>query len=69
MISPLLSHLLIPYIIAMLLAIMMGGSETGPAFSAAYGANGIRKNLNPVLFEQNELFCIILKIFSNVPYQ
>ena len=50
MISPLLSHLLIPFIIAMFLAINMGGSGTGTAFSAAYGANIIRKSLIPGLF-------------------
>ncbi len=50
MISPLFTHLLIPFIIAMLLAITMGGSGTGPAFSAAYGANVIRKSLIPGLF-------------------
>ena len=50
MISPLLSHLLVPFIIAMFLAINMGGSGTGPAFSAAYGANIIRKSLIPGLF-------------------
>jgi len=50
MVSPLLGHLLIPFIIAMFLAINMGGSGTGPAFSAAYGANVIRKSLIPGLF-------------------
>jgi sulfate permease len=50
MISPLFSHLLIPFIIAMFLAITMGGSGTGPSFSAAYGANIIRKSLIPGLF-------------------
>lgn len=50
MISPLFNHLLIPFIIAMFLAITMGGSGTGPAFSAAYGANIIRKSLIPGLF-------------------
>lgn len=50
MISPLFNQLLIPYIIAMLLAITMGGSGTAPAFSAAYGANVIRKSLIPGLF-------------------
>lgn len=50
MISPLLNHLLIPFIIAMFLAITMGGSGTAPAFSAAYGANVIRKSLIPGLF-------------------
>ncbi len=34
----------------MLLAITMGGSGTGPSFSAAYGANIIRKSLIPGLF-------------------
>jgi len=42
--------LLIPFIIAMFLAITMGGSGTAPAFSAAYGANVIRKSLIPGLF-------------------
>lgn len=50
MLSPLFSHLLIPYIIAMFLAVTMGGSGTAPAFSAAYGANVIRKSLIPGLF-------------------
>ena len=50
MISPMFSHLLIPFIIAMVLAITMGGSGTAPAFSAAYGANVIRKSLIPGLF-------------------
>lgn len=48
--SPLFSNLLIPYIIAMFLAINMGGSGTAPSFSAAYGANVIRKSLIPGLF-------------------
>jgi sulfate permease len=34
----------------MFLAINMGGSGTGPAFSAAYGANVLRKSLIPGLF-------------------
>lgn len=50
MISPLFSHLLIPFLIAMLLAMTMGGSGTAPSFSAAYGANVIRKTLIPGLF-------------------
>jgi len=50
MLSPLINYLLIPYIIAIFLAITMGGSGTGPAFSAAYGANVIRKSLIPGLF-------------------
>lgn len=50
MLSPLFSHLLIPFIIAMFLAMTMGGSGTAPAFSAAYGANVIRRSLVPGLF-------------------
>ena len=50
MVSPLFSHLLIPFIIAMFLAVTMGGSGTGPAFSAAYGANVLRRSLIPGLF-------------------
>lgn len=50
MISPLFNHLLIPFILAMFLAITMGGSGTGPAFSAAYGANVVKKSLIPGLF-------------------
>jgi sulfate permease len=45
-----LTLLLIPFIIAMFLAINMGGSGTAPAFSAAYGANVIKKSLIPGLF-------------------
>jgi len=48
--SPIFNHLLIPYIVAMLLAITMGGSGTAPAFSAAFGANVIRKSIIPGLF-------------------
>ncbi len=50
MISPLFSHLLIPFLVAIFLAINMGGSGTAPAFSAAYGSNIIRKSLIPGLF-------------------
>lgn len=48
--SPIFNQLLIPYVIAMILAMAMGGSGTAPAFSAAYGANVIRKSLIPGLF-------------------
>ncbi|PLX22458.1 MAG: anion permease [Marinilabiliales bacterium] len=41
---------IIPFIIAIFLAINMGGSGTGPSFSAAFGANIIRKGLIPGLF-------------------
>lgn len=50
MISPIFDQLLIPYLAAMVLAITMGGSGTAPAFSAAFGANVIRKSLIPGLF-------------------
>lgn len=42
--------LLIPFLIAMFLAINMGGSGTSPSFSAAYGADVIKKELIPGLF-------------------
>lgn len=45
-----MNHLLLPFIIAMFLAINMGGSGTGPSFSVAYGANVIKRNLIPGLF-------------------
>jgi len=47
MFSPMLSILLIPFFVAMFLAINMGGSGTTPSFSAAYGANIVRKDLIP----------------------
>ncbi len=50
MISPLFSYLLIPFLIGIFLAINMGGSGTAPSFSAAYGANIIRKSLIPGFF-------------------
>ncbi len=40
----------IPFLLAMFVAINMGGSGTAPAFSAAYGANVIRKSAIPGLF-------------------
>lgn len=46
----LFNQILIPFIIAMFLGITMGGSGTGPAFSAVYGANVTRKSLIPGLF-------------------
>jgi len=50
MISPIFNQLLIPYLAAMILAMTMGGSGTAPAFSAAFGANVIRRSLIPGLF-------------------
>jgi len=48
--STLFGYFLIPLIIALFLAITMGGSGTGPSFSAAYGANVVRKSAIPGLF-------------------
>ncbi len=48
--SPLFNQLLLPFVLAMFLALTMGGSGTAPAFSAAYGANVLRKSLIPGLF-------------------
>lgn len=45
-----LSMILIPLIIAMFLAVNMGGSGTAPSFSAAYGSGIIRCDLIPGLF-------------------
>jgi sulfate permease len=50
MISPLFSHLLIPFLVAMFLAINMGASGTAPSFAAAYGANIVRRFSIPGLF-------------------
>lgn len=50
MVSPLFNHLLIPFLIGIFLAINMGGSGTAPSFSAAYGANIIRKSIIPGFF-------------------
>jgi len=48
--SPMFSYLLIPLLVAFFLALNMGGSGTSPSFSAAYGANIIRRGLIPGLF-------------------
>ena len=52
MISPLFSHLLIPFLVAMFLAVNMGGSGTSPAFSAAYGANNVANEAGQLLQQQ-----------------
>lgn len=44
------SHFIVPFLISMFLAINMGGSGTGPAFSVAYGANVLKKTSIPALF-------------------
>ena len=41
---------ILPLLVAMFLAINMGASGTAPAFSAAYGASLVRKDLIPGLF-------------------
>ncbi len=50
MLDPVYSQLLLPFLIALFLAINMGGSGTAPSFSAAYGANLIPRSLIPGLF-------------------
>jgi sulfate permease len=47
--SELFNVITIPFLLAMFLAINMGGSGTAPAFSAAYGANVIKRTLIPGL--------------------
>ncbi len=46
----LFNELTIPFLLAMFLAVNMGGSGTAPAFSAAYGSNVIRRRVIPGLF-------------------
>jgi len=48
--SELFNVLTIPFLLAMFLAVNMGGSGTSPAFSAAYGANVIKRSVIPGLF-------------------
>ncbi len=48
--STIFIHLLLPYTIAVFLSINMGGSGTAPSFSAAYGANIIKRSMIPGLF-------------------
>lgn len=50
MLSPMFNHLLIPFLMAMFMAVNMGGSGTAPSFSAAYGAGVIRKSIIPGVF-------------------
>jgi len=50
MFSPLLSLLLVPFLVAMFLAMNMGASGTSPSFSAAYGANLLPREAIPGLF-------------------
>jgi sulfate permease len=46
----LLGYFVIPFIIGLFLAITMGGSGTGPAFSAAYGSGVLKKSAIAGLF-------------------
>ncbi|MFD0837054.1 anion permease [Mariniflexile aquimaris] len=48
--SELFNVLTIPFLLAMFLAVTMGGSGTAPSFSAAYGANVIKRTMIPGLF-------------------
>lgn len=48
--SDLLNVITIPFLLAMFLAVNMGGSGTAPAFSAAYGADVVKKSVIPGLF-------------------
>ena len=48
--SELFNGLTIPFLLAMFLAINMGGSGSAPSFSAAYGANVLKRTLIPGLF-------------------
>ena len=50
MISPLFNFLLLPMIVGMFLAVNMGASGTAPSFSAAYGANIIKRLAIPGVF-------------------
>ena len=48
--AELFTGLTIPFLLAMFLAVTMGGSGTAPAFSAAYGANILKRSVIPGLF-------------------
>lgn len=48
--SELFNNLTIPFLLAMFLAINMGASGTAPSFSAAYGANVLKRSVIPGLF-------------------
>jgi phosphate/sulfate permease len=50
MLSPLFSHLLLPLVVGIFLAMNMGASGVAPSFSAAYGSNVLRKTVIPGLF-------------------
>jgi len=50
MLSPMLSILLVPFLLAMFLAVNMGASGTAPSFSAAYGARLVSRDRIAGLF-------------------
>ncbi len=50
MFSPMLDGLLLPLLVAMFLAINMGGSGTAPSFATAYGSGILRRTFIPGLF-------------------
>jgi sulfate permease len=56
MLSPMFNGLLLPFLVAMFLAINMGGSGTSPSFATAYGSGILRKDLIPGLFG----ICVLL---------
>ena len=57
-------HVLIPLLAAVFLAINMGGTSISPSFSAAYGANVIRKSMIPGLFGIMVSFNLIFSRWS-----
>ncbi|MEQ8474134.1 MAG: inorganic phosphate transporter [Marinoscillum sp.] len=48
--SEVFTTLTIPFLLAMFLAVNMGASGTAPSFSAAYGANVLKRSVIPGLF-------------------
>lgn len=48
--SPMFNHILIPLLVGIFLAINMGASGVAPAFSAAHGANLLKRTVIPGLF-------------------
>jgi sulfate permease len=48
--SPMFNHILIPLLVGIFLAINMGASGVAPAFSAAHGANLLKRSVIPGLF-------------------
>ncbi|MFT3739792.1 MAG: inorganic phosphate transporter [Breznakibacter sp.] len=48
--SPMFNHILIPLLVGVFLAINMGASGVAPSFSAAHGANLLKRSVIPGLF-------------------